>query len=248
MTWGSSLAPLFRAERALLASVGWLLAVGSAFAGSFEVTPIRVELAPGQTSTTITLRNLANEPSSVQARAFGWTQAGDDDKLEPTQDIVLSPPILTIAAGQVQTVRLLLRNAGASPDRPWRLLFDEVPGPGKPGQIVMAMRLSVPVMIKVPGAPKPTLTWRAEREAGGQIALVATNSGRRAARLTEAALHLPDGSTVALKPVAQNAYVLPGAERRWRPEKAPARIAAGGAVRLTATTQAGPLEQTIALP
>lgn len=213
------------------------------------MTPIRIEVVPGQSTTTITLRNLADAPSSVQARAFAWSQAGDEDNLAPTTDIVMSPPIFTIPPGQVQTIRLLLRNRDAQPDHPWRLLFDEVPAPGKPGQIVMAMRLSVPVLIESPGAPKPALSWRAEREAGGQFAILVTNTGRRPARLSEVALHTPDGATIALRPVAQNPYVLPGAERRWRTVQGSAsRLTGGSSLRLTAITQGGTMEQTVALP
>ncbi len=225
------------------------LAAGSANAGSFEVTPIRVEVVPGQMTTTISLRNLSEEASSVQARASAWAQAGDEDTLTPTQDIVLSPPIFTIPPGQVQTVRLLLRTRDAQPEHPWRLLFDEVPPPGKAGQIALAMRLSVPVLIETPGAQKPVLSWRAVREANGQVAMVVNNTGHRPARLTEAVLHLSDGTAVTLRPVAQNPYVLPGAERHWRPAQAPAgKLIAGAALRLTATTQSGPMEQSVTVP
>lgn len=143
---------------AAIAALAISIAARPAAAGSFEVTPIRVELAPGQSTTTINLRNLASEPAAVQVRAFNWTQTSDKDDLAPTQDIVLSPPIFTIPAGQVQTVRLLMRARDVRPDHPWRLLFDEVPQPGKPGEIAMAMRLSVPVLVEAPNGPKPTLT------------------------------------------------------------------------------------------
>jgi P pilus assembly chaperone PapD len=113
----------------------------------------------------------------------------------------------------------------------------------------MAMGLSVPVLIEPPGAPKPPLSWRAQREAGGQITFMASNSGQRPARVAEASIRLQDGTTVAIHPVAQNPYILPGAERRWRPlQNAAGRLTIGAAVRLIAATQSGPMEQTITLP
>ena len=124
--------PLFAYVRYLVVLLSIVLAAGPAVAGSFEVTPIRVEIVPGQTTTTITLRNLSDDVSSEQVRAFSWTQTGDEDNLTPTQDIVMSPPIFTIPPGQVQTVRVLVRNRDAQPGRPWRLLFDEVPPPVSP--------------------------------------------------------------------------------------------------------------------
>lgn len=232
------------------AALGLLLAVNQAFAGSFEVTPIRVEIPPGQRAATVTIQNLGDGPSSIQARAFTWTQVGDQDKLIPTQDVILSPPIFTIPPGQTQTVRLLLRTRDPSPAHPWRLLFDEVPGPSKPGEIVMAMRLSVPILIVPPGVPRLALSWRAERDGPAGFSLLVANHGQLPARLTRVDARLPDGRSLALQPVARNPYVLPGNERRWEPLEGAAigRLPSGAVLHLTITTQAGPTEQSVALP
>lgn len=225
------------------------LAVPPAFAGSFQVTPIRVEIAPGQRAATVTIENLGDRPSSIQARAFDWTQDGDQDHLTPTQQIVLSPPIFTIPPGQTQTVRLLLRDPSPNPAHPWRLLFDEIPAPGAPGQIVMAMRLSIPLLIVPQATPKPALLWRAERASGGNFALIVRNNGGLPAHLTRVVLELPNGRSLTLHPVAQNPYVLPGIERRWEPlQGAAGRLTDGVVARVSFITQAGPMEQSVRFP
>lgn len=57
----------------------------------------------------------------------------------------------------------------------------------------------------------------------------------------------PQGEAINFRPAGQNAYVLPGAERRWHPAPGSAKIGTGAALRLTAVTQAGPMEQTLAV-
>src|SRR5579859_5756728 len=93
---------------ASLISLGCLLAP-KVEAASLEISPVMVTLAPGQTAATIEVQNRGDSPAAVQARAYSWTQAGDEDALTPTHDIILSPPIFTVAEGTSQTVRLLLR-------------------------------------------------------------------------------------------------------------------------------------------
>jgi fimbrial chaperone protein len=230
----------------MLASVGLLcLAAVPTQAANYEIVPIRVDFGAGQATTTVTLRNLSDTPSSVQVRAYAWTQAGDRDDLAPTADIVLSPPIFTVPAGQSQTVRLLLRNRTPAPDRAYRLLFDELPPAGQPGQIQMAMRVSIPVLLDPPPGPRPQVQWRAVREPAGHVALVVSNPGHRFVRVGDVAGQVVGGRAVALRPVGDNPYVLPGAERRWVMQGS---VPAGGVMQLTATTQAGPMEQTIQLP
>ena len=234
----------------LIAGLDTGLDAGPARAASYEVVPIRVELAAGQSATTVVIRNLGDAASSVQVRAFAWTQQGDRDDLTPTDDVALSPPIFTVAPNQAQTVRLLLRSRAAERDRAYRLLFDEVPPPGRPGQIVMAMRLSIPVILDLPTTSPPVLTWQARRGPGGQLSFLVANTGARYARLGDAAVHLPDGRSVALRPAGDNPYVLPGAERSWLPAAGAPQLRAppGGALRLTVSSQAGPMEQAISLP
>lgn len=239
-----------KASLALLGGLAFLLACTPARAATFEVVPIRVEFAPGQSTTTVVIRNLGQAPSAVQASGFIWTQADDRDDLAPTDELVISPPIFTIPPQQAQTVRLLLHRNPAAPDRLYRLLFDEVPPASQTSQITIAVRLSIPVIPDQPNTARTPLAWRALRLEDGRLAIAVANPGRRLARLTDVALHLPDGRALALRPLAENPYVLPGAERRWSfPPNAPApRVAPGTALRLTATAPSGPVEQALAAP
>src|SRR6202165_3538316 len=90
-----------------------LLTPFSVMAGSLSVTPIRIELSSAQRSVALTVRNEGNQPTVVQAQLVAWSQADNDDRLEPTTDVLASPPIFTVAAGTSQVLRIALRTSAA---------------------------------------------------------------------------------------------------------------------------------------
>jgi fimbrial chaperone protein len=228
-----------------LVSLGCILS-GRTLAASLEFSPLFVNLAPGQTTATVEVTNRGGAPAAVQARAFRWTQAGDADTLIPTNDIILSPPIFTVPDGAAQTIRLLLRGGpGAGGERSYRLLLDEVPpANAAKRQVVMAMRVSLPVIVEPAGVPPvtlQTLQWRAEHGPDGRTVLTATNTGAAYDKVNAIAVTLADGSHPKLLAGAANAYVLPGAQRHWSLEGR----SAGGPLQLSVTSQAGKRELTL---
>lgn len=126
-------------------------AADKARASELEIAQVLLNLAPGQTSPTIEVRNRGDAPVTIQARPFLWSQALDDDVLMPTSEIILSPPIFTIPPGATQTVRLLFRGdarTDSGRDRSYRLLLDEMPSAGaRNGQVAVTLRMSVPVFV-----------------------------------------------------------------------------------------------------
>ena len=119
-------------RRALLLFIESLIAV-PALAGSLSVTPVRVELSNAQRSAALTVRNDGDQPSVVQAQLVAWSQESNEDKLDPTVDLLASPPIFTVAPGASQILRVALRRAPDSAvERTYRILVTEVPG--KPQQ------------------------------------------------------------------------------------------------------------------
>jgi fimbrial chaperone protein len=232
---------------AVLIAFGFLSS-GAIQAASLEISPVFVSLAPGQTATTIEVKNRGGAPAAVQARPYSWAQTGDEDTLTPTQEIILSPPIFTIPAGGAQTLRLLVRGgAETGRERSYRLLLDEVPPANtRNKRIEMALRVSLPVIVASASSAPPMLQWRAERGAGGQSMLAATNTGQAYDRVSAIDVTLPDGSHPKAVASGKNSYVLPGATRHWLVQGrggAPA-----GPLHLSLMTQAGKSEQALAPP
>src|SRR5690348_12189977 len=94
------------ARRAGVAFASACAVAAAGAAGSISLSPIRVDLGPGQRSVALTVRNDGAHATLVQAQLVAWSQAGDDDVLEATADLIVSPPIFTIAPGTEQIVRI----------------------------------------------------------------------------------------------------------------------------------------------
>jgi len=214
-------------------------------ATSLEITPVTVHLAPGANATTVEVMNRGGMAAAIQLRAYAWSQDGDKDVLTPTQDIIMSPPIFTLGKGASQTIRLMLRRgARAGGERTYRLLIDEVPPTNaKEQQILIAMRVSLPVIIGSAAPKARSLQWRAQRGAGGRITLSATNSGNAFDRVHSIAVTMADGSQHAVSASGTNSYILAGAKRQWV-------LQSGGSareLRLSVTTRSGKSEQVLAV-
>jgi len=227
-----------------------LMLVGGLFAGavraaSLEVSPVRVTLTQGETATTIEVTNHGDAPTAVQARLYRWTQAGDEDVLTPTADVIVSPPIFTLPDGGSQTMRLLLRGSNsASGERSYRLLLDEVP-PANAGNrlIAFTLHMSLPVFVGAVLSARPTLQWRAERGAGRAITLTATNASPAYNKVSDIDVTLSDGSHPKVVPHATNPYVLSGDERHWLVQSHD--NGPGGPLHLSVTSLTGKSELTL---
>lgn len=191
---------------------------GSAYGASFSISPVRIELSAQETTSAVTITNTGDEPVSVQLRVFSWRQKSNEDRLEPTRELVATPPVFTVPAGESQIVRIGLRRPpqGGS-ESTFRAIFEEIPGPPPPSggpQLRINLRISVPVFYAPAEGLKSALSWQFWRQAPGQLHLTVRNAGTASAHLGDFAIANATGAP----PVAQQknfAYVLPGAERSF---------------------------------
>ena len=79
----------------------------SAFASVFNVAPTKIVLTADQSSTLLTITNDSDKIIRFQLTVFTWDQNDDGSmKLTPTTDIVIYPPMLSLAAKEVRRIRL----------------------------------------------------------------------------------------------------------------------------------------------
>ncbi|CAG9192138.1 Sigma-fimbriae chaperone protein [Paraburkholderia tropica] len=250
-----------RAARAVAAASLWALA-GGAFAATLQISPVTIEFSASENATGLTLRNPGDTPLYGQVRVFHWAQAGGDDVLTPTADVIASPPLIEIAPHGDQLVRLVRVNtSGASTaadgasapasadggERSYRLLIDELPAPGTASAdgVTIRLRYSVPVFVEPRGdgiAP-PQLTWRLVRGAHG-YALRADNAGQRRAQISAVQLYDDAGHSWDVTRGLLG-YALGHQGRQWNvpvpPDAKPGRMK----VRATVNTQ--PVEGAVAI-
>ena len=192
-----------------------------ALAGSFSISPLRVELSARTQTATLTLRNQEGTPVVVQAEGLLWQQADGEEVLAPTQDVLVSPAVFTVPGNGSQLIRVALRRApDAGRELSYRLILTEVPQHAAPDftGLNVALRLSLPIFVAPGVAAAPQLDWSARRTADGGLALAAHNGGNAHARVLSFTVAPADGNGTA---IAQNvsAYVLPGQGRTWTLQK-----------------------------
>lgn len=194
----------------------------AAQAAGLSVTPVSVQFAPQDVAQGLWLSNSGKETLRAQVRVFAWSQDREQDHLEPSTALIVSPPMLSVEPGQRQFVRLV-RPAPASADREqsYRLLIDELPDPAAPPRpgLTFVMRYSVPVFVGAPPAGTPATqampTWNLHRDEAQSRWLLATrNPGPHRLQLTDLELLAADGTVLHRHPGLLG-YVLAGGERDW---------------------------------
>lgn len=230
------------ARLAALSLAGLLLGAVAALAATLGVAPTRIELAPGRPAAALTITNSGEAPLLLQVESFAWRSTVATADLEPTREIVAVPPILKLAPGERQVVRVARRGT-ATPEveETFRILVTEVPqADPAAGGVRLALRMSLPVFVTPPGA-RAEPRWRVERGGAGP-SLVVANLGRAHLHVRRLELLAP-GRPLALDDGP--AYVLAGREHRW--SLAGARLEGARALSVRAETNLGDLDLVVPL-
>lgn len=185
----------------LLSVLPALADVPSLPATSMDIAPTLVQLTPGAAGLFY-VTNHGAQPLTVEIQAMDWAQHDGRDALSTSEVFFTSPPVVTIAPGARQSVRLLAVKPGT-----YRLLVSELPDPAADaGRVKVLLQFSVPVFAGLSGTP--ALAFSARRDGGGVI-LSAVNHGAAPVKLSSPKL---GGVTLDPGPV----YLLPGTRRDFR--------------------------------
>lgn len=229
-------------RRGLLAASMALALSGLAAAEGLRVSPVLLEVPAPGAAATLTLRNEGRETITVQARAFRWTQAGGQEQLRRSGEVVVSPPATRLPPGATQTIRVVRTvKSAVRGEEAWRVVLNEVPDQGRrrSGAVAFATELRIPVFFIGGGARNPDVAW-ALRSSRGATFLVAQNRGDTRLRLADLRLSGASGASVS-RPGLMG-YVLGGSTMQW--PVAPAGRLGGGA-RLKAATNLGTLDAQV---
>nr|WP_255783986.1 molecular chaperone [Lysobacter chinensis] len=194
-----------------------------------QVAPTSITIRTGQVAEGLTLRNTGTAPLHAQLRVFRWHQDGGEDSLEATTDIALSPPMVEIAPGGRQLVRVV-RTAPPPVDveTGYRIIVDEIPvardgdgqEPSPQAGLRFVMRYSIPLFLAPPqpDAPMPSLHAHVVGD-GRERFIEIRNDGQGHAQVADLAFVGADGRRTVVAP-GLSGYVLPGRNRRWKlPER-----------------------------
>lgn len=216
-----------------------LLASGTVAAQAL-INPVVVELGSRQrtVAVTVTLSDQASAPMRLQAELLRWKQDVQGHAVtEPTDALLVTPPIAELQPGGRQVFRVALR--GVRPAREelaFRLILEDIAEPTAaadiaPGMLIkFRMRYDLPVLVAPAGPVANALRWKPcpPEVAPAPVALPANrpvirhaeacvrllNAGNRRVKVQTLTLE-GDGWQQAL-PLKEGENILVGTEREWR--------------------------------
>ncbi len=190
-----------------------LLGYGLAGAQSLKVIPVNVLMSPGQRTATLTVINEGSAETAIQIRTYAWGQAGGNDQLATSSEVIAGPPLASIAPGAAQIVRLVLRRMPEGPEATYRILLDQIPSVAVPGEVKIVLHMSIPIFAQPKSRTVSHVQFRVERDAG-QVYLVGTNDSMRHEVIRDIVLSTSDGRKLKTA-LGADPYILAGATRRW---------------------------------
>jgi fimbrial chaperone protein len=113
---------------ALFASVVAFAACAPAGAGSLQVEPVLVDITAPGAASTVTVRNEDTTPINAQIRVYRWSIVNGKEQLSPTDDVVASPPSVTLTPKGQYVVRIVrMSKQPVVGEESYRLLVDQLP-------------------------------------------------------------------------------------------------------------------------
>jgi fimbrial chaperone protein len=209
------------------------------------VTPVRIYMTPRDRAVAVTITNEGEDAIVLQADLFVWAQKPDgSDELTPTEDLILAPPILKLAAKTRQVVRLArLKPADAVHQLTYRMILREIPeaaGAQDKVQVAIALALSMPVFITPPLAKYDVACDAKPATAGTDLDVSCANTGTAYSQMREVLVKEKNGDR-ALGRFEGGVYILPGAKKTVpvKIERPGATTPLAGALQLIVTLDDG---------
>ncbi len=212
------------------------------------MAPVSIEVPAPGAAATLQLRNVGTAPLNAQIRVFRWVQKNGQEKLEPTDDVVASPPITSLAPKTDYTVRLIrVTKQPITGGESYRLFVDELPDPAsrRNGAVTLVLRYSIPVFFYPREATDAKLVWSVEQR-GGRVYVSAANHSDRHARISALKLQDSSGATVNFGN-GLTGYVLGRSVMRWVAPGKAQKLVASSSIAIFAQSDRGPIHATPSL-
>ena len=151
---------------------------GSASAATFTVEPTQIYLSVRTPSVLLSLRNESNETLQFQLSVFAWTQSPTGQmQLEPTEDVVFFPPLLTLKPKETRRVRVGSATSPQAREKSYRIFVEELPPSSvTAGSVRVLTRMGIPIFIR-PVKQVAMATLSDLRQQDGSLRFTLTNAG-----------------------------------------------------------------------
>ncbi|RAZ84206.1 molecular chaperone [Mesorhizobium hawassense] len=210
--------------------------------------PALVDVVAPQAASTITLHNAGSTPSTVQIRVFRWSQSNGEESLTPTEDVVASPPAITLAPGADYVARIVRVTKRPVPaEESYRLLIDELPDASRArgGVVRLLVRYSIPVFFGSPQRTQPAVSWTVSKR-DGRLIVSAHNSGSTRLRISALSLRDAGGHKISFGNGLVG-YALGKSTMQWTVPVKGRKFATNGSISVSAEGNEGAINAVAAV-
>ena len=189
---------------------------GTASAATFTVDPTQIFLSGRTGSVLLTLRNESAETLSFQLSVFTWTQSASGQmQLEPTEDIVFFPSLLTLKPTEMRRVRVGNATVLDLREKTYRIFVEELPPVDKVQEGVRVLtKLGIPIFLR-PAKEVASATLNELRQQDGTLRFTLTNVGTVHVVPQSIKVRGLAGSNTAFERELEGWYVLAGGRREF---------------------------------
>ena len=205
-------------------------ACSASLGAGLEIAPVHINFKNNKNIDLVRLTNATKHKIILQLSVKRWLQkSNDQDVYKNTQNVLVTPPLVSIPAGETQNVRVAyLGSKPIDKEKTYRLLMQQVRSKvDKVSGVKMSLSISLPIFVQPVNKEKPQLAWNAHCK-DGKLDLGAKNIGNMHAQITNLALY--KNKKIAEKNVFT--YLLPGSSYEWH-LKLPSRCVDGYALKAT---------------
>jgi len=148
-----------------------------ASAATFTVDPTQIFLRNRTGSVLLTLHNQSADSLSFQLSVFAWTQSSTGEmQLQPTQDIVFFPPLLTLKPSETRRVRVGTATTFDAKEKSYRIFVEELPPTDAPKGVRVLTKMGIPIFLR-PVKEVATASLTDLRQQNGQLKFTLSNEG-----------------------------------------------------------------------
>jgi fimbrial chaperone protein len=184
-----------------------------AWAATFTVDPTQIFLFNRTGSVLLTLHNESTETLSFQLSVFAWAQSNSGEmQLQPTQDIVFYPPLLTLKPSETRRVRVGTATNFDAREKTYRLFVEELPPTDTPKGVRVLTKMGIPIFMR-PMKEVATASLTDVRQQDGMLKFTLANVGTVHVVPRSVKVRGLTGSATAFEKDLDSWYVLAGGRR-----------------------------------